>query len=292
MSGNSNKVIFSVYKEVKDNSVTSFKKQELSFYKDKLMKRQHEYAQFCNADYFVYENNNEIINEYDSIQFFKIQQLEELAKQYEYVLYLDLDVIPFIFKDFFKCHDLSKICCYQQNGKEWGIERLLDYSINNNGTPAYRKNQIYNHIKFLDPMNTWVKSASKNAMLTLENHKNYNENIINTAVIGGSSESISKINFTKNLNHMIDLITEAKYDNVYPKEIHEYIRPNNEVFFSYLIEKNNVPVENIDIKWNYIIDDYWGGWGRLSKEEYYFLHVINKKFSLLETYYNLFSFHS
>ena len=70
MSGNS-RVIFSFYKEVNDDSVTSYKKEQLKLYKDKLIKRQHLYAKSCNADYFVYENSNLLLNEYDSIQFRK-----------------------------------------------------------------------------------------------------------------------------------------------------------------------------------------------------------------------------
>ena len=103
MSGNS-RVIFSVYKEVNDESVTDYKKQQLKKYKDNLVKRQQQYADFCNADYFVYENNNQLveIDEYNTIQFFKINKLEKMAEEYDEILYLDLDVIPFNFVNFFE----------------------------------------------------------------------------------------------------------------------------------------------------------------------------------------------
>ena len=124
MSGNS-RVIFSVYKEVNDESVTDYKKQQLKNYKDELIKRQQQYADFCNADYFVYENNNQLveIDEYNTIQFFKINQLEKMAEEYDEILYLDLDVIPFNFVNFFESHDLSKLCCFQQDCYEWGLKR-------------------------------------------------------------------------------------------------------------------------------------------------------------------------
>lgn len=273
MSGNS-RVIFSVYKEVNDNSVTDYKKQQFKDYKDRLIKRQHNYAKLCNADYFVYENNNQITDEYNSIQFFKIQQLEILANKYDEILYLDLDVIPFIFVNFFEKHDMNKLCCFHQNGKEWGLKRY------------FRKWEIYNHLKVLDSQSWWVKACAKNAMLLLENHSNFNDMIINTGVLGGNSHVIKQIKFTENLNKMIELLHQAKQDNVYQKEISDNMVPNNEVFLSYLVEKNKIPMNYIDENYNYVLDDVrkvFRDW-----EQMFFIHVINKDFETLNKIYNLF----
>lgn len=292
MSGNS-RVIFSFYKEVNDDSVTSYKKEQLKLYKDKLIKRQHLYAESCNADYFVYENSNLLLNEYDSIQFRKIEKLEELTNEYDEVLYLDLDIIPFDFKNFFKEHDLSKICCHEIDGKEWGIDR---YKINvpkmndayNNSIWEEENNKQSRYLyEEIDSMNMWLKASSKNAMLLLENHTSYNHNIINTGVIGGNKDSIKQLKFTENLQYMIDLIDKAKYDNIYSKKVQELIKPNNEVFFSYLIEKNNIPITNINKNWNFIVDDYKSGLTNVWKE-ISFLHVINKDFEGYGNRYNLF----
>lgn len=292
MSGNS-RVIFSFYKEVNDDSVTSYKKEQLKLYKDKLIKRQHLYAESCNADYFVYENSNLLLNEYDSIQFRKIEKLEELTNEYDEVLYLDLDIIPFDFKNFFKEHDLSKICCHEIDGKEWGIDR---YKINvpkmndayNNSIWEEENNKQSRYLyEEVDSMNMWLKASSKNAMLLLENHTSYNHNIINTGVIGGNKDSIKQLKFTENLQYMIDLIDKAKYDNIYSKKVQELIKPNNEVFFSYLIEKNNIPITNINKNWNFIVDDYTTGLTNAWKE-ISFLHVINKDFEGYGNRYNLF----
>ena len=292
MSGNS-RVIFSFYKEVNDDSVTSYKKEQLKLYKDKLIKRQHLYAESCNADYFVYENSNLLLNEYDSIQFRKIEKLEELTNEYDEVLYLDLDIIPFDFKNFFKEHNLSKICCREIDGKEWGINR---YKINvpkmndayNNSIWEEENNKQSRYLyEEIDSMNMWLKASSKNAMLLLENHTSYNHNIINTGVIGGNKDSIKQLKFTENLQYMIDLIDKAKYDNIYSKKVQELIKPNNEVFFSYLIEKNNIPITNINKNWNFIVDDYTSGLTSVWKE-ISFLHVINKDFEGYGNRYNLF----
>jgi hypothetical protein len=133
----------------------------------------------------------------------------------------------------------------------------------------------------------WLKASSKNAMLLLENHTSYNHNIINTGVIGGNKDSIKQLKFTENLQYMIDLIDKAKYDNIYSKKVQELIKPNNEVFFSYLIEKNNIPITNINKNWNFIVDDYTSGLTNAWKE-ISFLHVINKDFEGYGNRYNLF----
>jgi hypothetical protein len=292
MSGNS-RVIFSFYKEVNDDSVTSYKKEQLKLYKDKLIKRQHLYAKSCNADYFVYENSNLLLNEYDSIQFRKIEKLEELTNEYDEVLYLDLDIIPFDFKNFFKEHDLSKICCHEIDGKEWGINRYkinvpkMNNAYNNSIWEEENNKQSRYLYEEVDSMNMWLKASSKNAMLLLENHTSYNHNIINTGVIGGNKDSIKQLKFTENLQYMIDLIDKAKYDNIYSKKVQELIKPNNEVFFSYLIEKNNIPITNINKNWNFIVDDYTTGLTNVWKE-ISFLHVINKDFEGYGNRYNLF----
>ena len=274
MSGNS-RVIFSVYQEVKDYSVTSYKKQQLKLHKEKLAKRQYEYAKFCGADYFVYETDEFHIDDYNSIQFMKIKQFEELAKDYDEVLYIDLDVVPLKFVNFFEENDLSKLCCRQQDCYKWGLERFF-----------LRKNDRYRHFDSLDSQNWWVKSCSKNAMLVLDNGSNFNNMLINTGVLGGNSDIIKQIKFTDNLERMISLLYEAKEDNPYPKEIGNFMNPNNEVFLSYLVEKEKIPISHIGKKWNFILDDT-SSTINLKKHDVNFIHIINKHF---ERYFNTFIF--
>jgi len=288
MSGNS-RVIFSVYKEVNDNSVTDYKKQQLKDYKDDLIKRQHQYAEFCGADYFVYENNNQIIDEYNSIQFFKIQQLEILANKYDEVLYLDLDIVPFKFVNFFESHDLSKLCCFQQDCHEWGLKRYVPKDDNRKDVPYLLNERLgyYFHkenLQRLDSQNWWVKACAKNAMLLLENHVDFNNMIINTGVIGGSSGIIKKLRFTNKLDSILKTLRDAKKDNIYPIEISSLIKPNNEVFLTYLIEKNNIPINYINEHWNYIVDDI----RKSIDSNSIFLHIINKEFDEYDYLYNLF----
>jgi len=300
MSGNS-RVIFSVYKEVNDESITDYKKQQLKNYKDDLIKRQQQYADFCNADYFVYENNNQLveIDEYNTIQFFKIHQLEKLAEQYDEILYLDLDIIPFKFVNFFESHDLSKLCCFQQDCYEWGLKRYVQESVKREEIPYFKVRPVpiqerlnnsgyYFHkenIEILDSQNWWVKACAKNAMLLLDNHTDFNNMIVNTGVIGGNSGIIKKLCFIDGLNDMLDALSNAKEDNIYPIEVSSLIKPNNEVFLTYLIEKNNIETNYLDESWNYIVDDFRHD---TNNDDSIFLHVINKEFDKYNYKYNLF----
>jgi len=288
------RVIFSVYKEVNDNSVTDYKKEQLKLYKDKLIKRQHDYAKFCGADYFVFENNNFVVDEYNSIQFFKIYQFEKLANEYDEILYLDLDIIPFKFINFFENQDLSKLCCFKQDGEEWGLKRYFSDKTVKYKYQVDRKN--YQYFYSLDSQNWYIKACAKNAMLLLGDYGKLNNMIINTGVLGGNKELIKSINFSNQLNDMIKLMEEAKEDNLYPDDISKLIKPNNEVFLTYLVEKNNIPVNNMNEIWNYIQDDLKCGMfspqGHYKKSDIWkkiiFLHLINKLFEKFDRKYNIF----
>lgn len=258
------RLIFSIYEDVNDNSVTSYKKQQLFKFKDILSNFQEIYAKKCNAEYkLVQTYSTKIFNEYDSIQFNKIKYLYEFSKDYDEVLYLDLDVLPK--KDIpniFDTYDFSKLICFFEDCEK----RMFDLFPN--------KDEKYRYINELDHMSWWIKMAAKNSMLLLEDYtlSNY---IINTGVIGANFETMKRINFTNELTNMNNLLEEAKEDNLYPPESSQFFRPNNEIYFTYLVEKKNIAHEKLDESWNYILDDI-----RLKdNNQANFLHIINKDFN-------------
>ena len=69
---------------------------------------------------------------------------------------------------------------------------------------------------------------------------------------------------------------EAMIDNLYPEEINRWWKPNNEVYISYLIEKNNVPFTNIGMPWNFMLDDY----APKPSAAAHMLHHVRKEFGL------------
>jgi hypothetical protein len=114
---------------------------------------------------------------------------------------------------------------------------------------------------------------------------NFDNMIVNTGVIGGNSGIIKKLRFIDNLNDMLYALGDAKKDNIYPIEVSSLIKPNNEVFLTYLIEKNNIEINYLDESWNYIVDDFRQD---TDNDDTVFLHVINKEFNRYDYKYNLF----
>ena len=222
-----------------------------------------------------------------------------MAEEYDEILYLDLDVIPFNFVNFFESHDLSKLCCFQQDCYEWGLKRYVQESVKRRDIPYFEvrpiplqerlKNSGYyfhkENIDNLDSQNWWVKACAKNAMLLLDNHTDFNNMIVNTGVIGGNSSIIKKMCFIDSLGSMLSSLSNAADDNIYPTEISSLIRPNNEVFLTYLIEKTNIETNYLDESWNYIVDDFRQD---TDNDDTVFLHVINKEFDKYDYKYNLF----
>ena len=69
-------------------------------------------------------------------------------------------------------------------------------------------------------------------------------------------------------------LIEARNDTLYPDVYSQNWIKNNEVYFSFLLEKFNIDFNNIGIQWNYILDSV--------VSEYtpgaHLIHQVNKDF--------------
>lgn len=175
-------------------------------YKDLLVNKQREYAEFCDADYHCIEYDS---FEFSRLQFEKLNWADHYLDFYDEVLYLDLDVIPRKNMSFFEKHDLNTFCVHYTMKPDWKIKAK------NDALGYQGKNKI-----------------------------------ANTGVFG----------LNQNLKGM--LTKEHNFDN-------------NEVFVSYLIEKDEIPCTEISGAWNFILDKNY----RKYSEAHYFLHVSNKDFT-------------
>ena len=54
---------------------------------------------------------------------------------------------------------------------------------------------------------------------------------------------------------MHDILDEAREDSLFPEEITKNFYYNNEVYISYLVERDNIPHVDLTMNWNFIIDD-------------------------------------
>jgi hypothetical protein len=261
------RIIFSIFQPevVQDkrfSSVDDYKKNQMIKWHDKLVDLKNKYAQKCSADFeMIYTD----LNDYTLIQFEKIRLLEKYAKSYDEVLYLDFDVIPSAnANNIFDSVDTSKLCMHP-------LIRKLSFREMND--------VLCREMPLIDPQTMFVKTCAKNAMLLLDG-VNGNDICYNTGVVLGNKDIISKLNFSTQLEDMHALLEESKEDSVFPEEISQHFSFNNEVYISYLIERDSIPVYNLPVNWNFVLDDRDIASSTEKGMHFDFLHLISKNFDL------------
>jgi len=251
------RLIFTIYSDnVQEHvSANEYKRNQFAKYKNHIITAQSKYAELVNADYKVIDPKSD---QYNEIQFIKLYKLDEFADAYDEILYLDFDVVPNTTVNFFTAFDLNTICAYSF-GRIPNKKQLIE---------AARWDQF-------DPMNVYIKTSCKNAMLLLHDVIGSDE-LINTGVVSGNSKVIKELDFKANMREMNEIFAEACFDNIYPQNIHSHWIPNNEAFISYLIEINKVPFTNIGLAWNFILDKFSPNYSDVG----HFIHHVNKEFEL------------
>ena len=253
------------YDTIKKATITvdAFKKHY-----SKLIQSKSDYAKHCDADFIMYEYDDQyktfqknflkdfpVFTGYEVINFYKIHLLYELAKKYDEILYLDFDAVPLTNESFFEAWDLSKgICVYNNN----------------------------NHIKKDLTVSQSIRSPSAKyfncqAMLIETGHKPNND-VINTGIIGARKEDLYKLNFFSDFKETIDLMTKLRSDDsgLYPQNIIDMFRYDNETIFSYKKEINQVNIQWLDDQWHYFLDNQ-----KFIPENTKIVHCICKDFDLV-----------
>ena len=248
-------------------TVNAFKKH----YK-KLIDCKRHYANTIDADFIMFEHEDyqsfeknfksdfPELTGYEIINFYKIHLLYELSKKYDEILYLDFDVIPLTNESFFDVWDLSKgICVYSNNDK-------------------VEKKSTTNH-SIRSPS---AKYFNCHAML-LEEGLNPDNDVINTGIICARKEDIIKLDFFGKFKDTIDLMTKLRKDTsgLYPQNIVDMFRYDNETIFSYKREVNKVDIQWLDNKWHYFLDTQ-----KFIPEDTKIVHAISKDFDLVWRYYD------
>lgn len=257
------RLIYSLYREDIENHQSSndYKKSQFKKYKDQLEQSQKTYADICGADYMLIDPTN---TDYNKIQIEKLLLLEDFVKSYDEVLYLDFDVIPTTNTSFFERFDLNYLCFHEVVKDMISLQHEKYNSTLNLSKSAMR---------FFTPMNPFVKMSAKNAMLLLDDIIG-RETIINTGVVGGNKHSVGLMKLKDRLSMIDEKLEEAKDDNIYPNNISNMFFQNNETYMSYLVERFDLPYQEIGKQWNYVL---------YTKKDYphsnnHFLHYISKDF--------------
>ena len=278
-------IIYSIYIEndqLNLNEKHLNTKNQLKKHYDRLVKVKEQYAKHCNAEFKIYGNDtfyqkfkNKFQGfEFDLINLYKIHVWEQLSKDYDNVLYLDLDVIPNTTDNFFEVFDMNKICVYAPNA-------IKENVWNNTMLKNYKKN-IHDFeylMSKIDKYNEYVKAMCKRAMLAITNKFDTDYYIANTAILGANKNAINKLKYTERLNELIITLNLAKKEKFFGNNISKNFFANNEVFFHYLLDKYQISWYNIPREWHTyymkkdVIDE--------KVNDIKMIHLINKRFEEL-----------
>ena len=216
---------------------------------------------------------------YNIVNFYKIHLLYELSKEYDEILYLDFDVVPMKYDNFFEHWDLTKgIAVLNNNSKVNTIEEVT----NTSQTIRSPSSKYYNAQAMLFELGLSTKN-----------------DVINTGIIGINKDHLQKLNyfgkFEEDLTLMKHLakqsdtevvevkgrleireVNEKYLTNIFPEKIRQYFGWDNETLFSVKLKVNKVPVQWLDDKWHYFLYNQ----GFIPKETI-LCHTINKDFNLV-----------
>ena len=218
--------------------------------------------QYQKYEKFFLDNYPEITG-YEIVNFYKIHLLYELAKKYDEILYLDFDAIPVTKDSFFDMWDIQ------------------------NNIAVYNNNTMINKMMLrLDEIEHGIRSPSAKyynaqAMLIAKGC-NPNNDVINTGIIGASKKQILKLDFFGNFKGTLDLMTKLRNekDGMYPQNIIDMFRYDNETIFAYKIKMNNVSIQWLDKRWHYFFDNQ----GYVPKGTK-IVHAVCKNFDIVWRYY-------
>ena len=254
-------------KEKASITVNAFKEH----YK-RLIEYKRKYAKSIGVPFIMYEYDTQYqtfeksflkdfpeLTGYEIVNFYKIHLLYELAKNYDEILFLDFDAIPVTKDSFFDAWDLSKgICVYNNNAM-----------VNKKMKPI---NEIIYGIR-----SPSAKYFNCQAML-IEKGLDPKNDVVNTGIIGARKVDIFKLNFFDDFKNTMALMTKLRYDKsgLYPQNIIDMFRYDNETIFSYKREVNNVNIQWFDTKWHYFLDKQF-----FIPKETKIVHCVCKDFNIV-----------
>jgi len=219
---------------------------------ERIQESQRKYANSIGADYRLFQYDdyykkffNKItvdypeISEYDIINFFKHKVMRDLADEYKYVCYMDFDVIPNTNDCIFAAHNVDKMLAVAEMNRlaiRGKVIKAKDYN-------ACIRNPA-------------SKYWNTHAMLMEEGFDPEND-VFNTGIMAGSSEVIKRLDYFKDFDYIIDLMTQVKHDefSMYPKNIQRVFNYDNETVFSFWIKSRQIEIQYMEKLWHWIVDE-------------------------------------
>lgn len=237
---------------------------------DWLHSSQKEYAKLCNADYKLYEYDDDYIKfknlyfserpyitTYNILNFYKIWLMYQ-NMHYDEILYLDFDVIPITHQNIFEELDFKSgiLCRVNHEGK------VTSYDVD----PRIVRS----------PRAKWWNTRE----LLLDKEFDGENDVYNTGIIGASKDQLHKLAYFENFDDKLDMMHDKVEDMSYPDSIRSMFGYDNETLFSYLMQLNNVQLNELSKEWHFIMNHEYSFISRASK----MVHVINKDFNYAKDY--------
>jgi GTPase SAR1 family protein len=213
--------------------------------------RQKQYANDIGADYILFQYDstykkffNDIknrfteISEYDIVNFYKHRVMRDLADQYEYVCYLDFDVVPNTTDCIFQSHNVDKMMAVAESN------RL-----------AFRGQNMHPDLYNLCIRNPATKYWNTHALLMEEGYDPEND-VFNTGIMAASSEVIKQLDYFKDFDNIINLMSES--------------------VFSYCVKSREIQIEYLAKEWHWLVDELVSDPSHIDPNAKLY-HFINKK---------------
>lgn len=266
------KVIYSFYIDLDENKIVSHYESKKLFQDNYnwLLAKQIQYAKTIGVDYIHYtadesykkysewfEINYPNVSHYNIVNFYKIHLMYELAKKYDEILYLDMDVIPVTKLNFFDEWDLNKGPVIMSGTSDNQQE------INFKNTTKYK-----HHVR--SPM---AKLWNSKCMLTELNYNIKEPEVFNTGIVGINAKSLKQLGYFDNFENFLDIMTEMINDEFYPDTIRYMFGYDNETLWGVKTYINNIKWQLIGDEWHYFMDK----WSYIKKNSK-FIHCVSKDF--------------
>ena len=267
------RIIYSFFIDIPDELLVSHHESKTKFADnyDWLLASQKRYAEKIGVEYkhftrdkafndYVkwFNDNYPDISFYNIINFWKIRLMVDLAKEYDEVLYLDIDVIPVTDLNFFNEIDLTK-----------GIAIMTGTHINQVSVTKDSTYRYTHHIR--SPM---AKMWNSRCMIAERGLWVDEPEVFNTAIVGVRKEFLDKLGYFDDFEDTLDLMTNMISDvDFYPESISYMFGYDNETVWGYKTYINKVEYQELGGDWHYIMDK----WSYVNKNAK-FIHCISKDF--------------
>jgi len=292
------KIIYSLYIDIpedeldyqppfygKEEPKTLETKRQLRTYYSWLKEVQQKYADSIGVEYklFEYDDNyikykkwfNEkypVITAYNIVNFYKIHLMYELAKEYDEILYLDFDVVPVTWINFFDNWNISKngiTIMANRNSIDTSLHKIVISERN------------IDNLKNLSNRSPTAKYWNCKAML-IESDRSGSNDVYNTGIVGVSSEQLKKLDYWGDFDSVINMMTELKNDEhgMWPHHIRHMFGWDNETIWGYKMLINNVSRQDLTEQWHHVLDK----WNYIPPDTC-MVHVINKDFGYVKDWY-------